>query len=441
MRAGTGRRIPNNSDVPDLKHASAFYSATADANLTFPPLAGDTRADVAIIGGGYTGLSAALHLAERGIDVALVEAKRVGWGASGRNGGQLHSGQRMDQDYLERLAGAEAALDLWKMAEEAKALFHELRQRHAIDCEWRAGLIEAVHKRRLVDHERRYVEKLRTVYGYEHASWLDRAALAERLGTDVYEGGRLDATAGHLHPLKWAQGLARAASNRGARIHEGTPAVKLKEGAARGVVTKSGTITADITILAGNGLLEGIDEETEARVLPIVNYILVTEPIGAGQPGAAVLPNGEAVSDTRFVVYYFRPSPDGRLLFGGGETYSRPIEEDISNRVRKHLRRVYPRLADVRIDDTWCGTVAITRKRLPFIRRLRPGVYVASGYSGQGVALAPYAGKVLADAIGGDTARLDRFAQLPCPRFPGGKLLRFPTLLAGMAWYRLRDRL
>jgi gamma-glutamylputrescine oxidase len=141
------------------------------------------------------------------------------------------------------------------------------------------------------------------------------------------------------------------------------------------------------------------------------------------------------------VVYYFRPSPDGRLLFGGGETYAQPIEEDISSRVRKHLRRIYPKLADVRIDDTWCGTVGITRKRLPFIRKLRPGVYAASGYSGQGVVLAPYGGKVLADAISGDTARLDRFAALPCPRFPGGKLLRFPTLLAGMAWYRLRDRL
>jgi gamma-glutamylputrescine oxidase len=423
-----------------LKHASAFYAASADAALAFPPLAGDTSADVAIIGGGYTGLSAALHLAERGVDVALVEAQRVGWGASGRNGGQLHSGQRMDQDYLEQIVGLYAAKELWKMAEEAKALFHELRQRHAIDCEWRPGLIEAVHKKRLIPREREYVERLHTVYGYEPASWLDRAGVSDRIGTDVYEGGRFDATAGHLHPLKWAQGIARAAANRGARIYEGTPAVRLTEGAARGVVTKAGTVKADVVILAGNGLLSGIDRDTEARVLPIVNYVLATEPIGAGKPGG-ILHGGEAVSDTRFVVYYFRPSPDGRLLFGGGETYARPIEEDISGRVRKHLRRIYPKLGDAPINDTWCGTVAITRKRLPFIRRLRPGVYAASGYSGQGVALAPYGGKVLADAISGDTARLDRFAALPCPRFPGGKLLRFPTLLAGMAWYRLRDRL
>jgi len=421
-------------------HAASFYAATADEALAFPPLKGDTRADVAIIGGGYTGLSAALHLAERGIDVAVLEAQRVGWGASGRNGGQLHSGQRMDQDYLEKLVGLDAAMDLWKMAEEAKALFHELRQRHAIDCEWRAGLIEAVHKRRLVERERHYVERLRTVYEYEPASWLDRATMAERLGTDVYEGGRFDTTAGHLHPLKWAQGIARAAANRGARIYEGTRAVRLTSGASRGVVTKGGTIMADVVILAGNGYLDGIDGETEARVLPIVNYILATEPIGAGRPGG-VLAGGEAVSDTRFVVYYFRPTPDGRLLFGGGETYHKPIEGDISELVRKHLRRIYPRLGDTRIEHTWGGTVAITRNRLPFIRRLRPGVYVASGYSGQGVALAPYAGKVLAEAIGGDAGRLDRFAALPCPRFPGGKWLRFPTFLAGMTWYRLRDRL
>ena len=421
-------------------HAASFYASTADEALAFPALEGDTRADVAIIGGGYTGLSAALHLAERDVDVVVLEAQRVGWGASGRNGGQLHSGQRVDQDLLERYVGADEAMALWRLAEEAKAHFHEVRQRHAIECEWRPGLIEAVHKRRLVDRERRYVERLRTVYGYEAASWLDRTAVAERLGTDVYEGGRLDTAAGHLHPLKWAQGLARAAAKAGARIYEDTRAVRLSESGARSVVTPKGTLTADVVILAGNGYLEGIDSETEARVLPIVNYILATEPIGAGLPGG-VLAGGEAVSDTRFVVYYFRPTPDGRLLFGGGETYHKPIEGDISELVRKHLRRIYPRLGDKRIEHTWGGSVAITRNRLPFIRRLRPGVYVAAGYSGQGVALAPYAGKVLADAIGGDTGRLDRFAALPCPRFPGGKRLRFPTFLAGMTWYRLRDRL
>jgi gamma-glutamylputrescine oxidase len=199
-------------------------------------------------------------------------------------------------------------------------------------------------------------------------------------------------------------------------------------------------VRADLVILAGDGYLAGIDAETEARVMPIDNYILATAPIGAGRPGG-IIPGGEAVSDSRFVVYYFRPSSDGRLIFGGGETYARHAPADLKGFVRKHLRRIYPRLGDVGIDYAWGGTVAITLKRLPFIRMLRPGVYVASGYSGQGVALAPFAGKVLAEAIAGNPGRLEQFAKLPCPPFPGGRLLRYPTLVAAMSWFALRDRL
>ncbi|MBZ0227094.1 MAG: FAD-binding oxidoreductase, partial [Bauldia sp.] len=199
-------------------------------------------------------------------------------------------------------------------------------------------------------------------------------------------------------------------------------------------------LRADIVILAGNGYLDGIDEQVEARVMPIDNYILATAPIGAGRPGG-IIPGGEAVSDTRFVVYYFRPTADGRLVFGGGETWSRHRPADIAAFVRRHLAKIYPDLAGVAIDHAWGGTLAITMTRLPFIRRLRPGVYAAGGYSGQGVALAPFAGKVIAEAIAGDPVRLDRFAALPCPPFPGGKLLRTPALVAGMSWYALRDRL
>jgi len=300
--------------------------------------------------------------------------------------------------------------------------------------------------------------------------------------------------AGHLDPLKLARGLARAAAGAGARIFEATKAVQVSGTAATGFTvevaapsppdqvrgspreralphtqfrsigvgrskaadignsryragggsdssgTRSVVVKADIVILAGNGYLDGIDAYTEARVMPIDNYILATAPIGAGRPGGLIR-GGEAVSDTRFVVYYFRPSPDGRLIFGGGETYSRRPPAALAEFVTRHLLRIYPQLKGTRVDYAWGGTLAITMKRLPFIRRLRPGVYVAAGYSGQGVALAPFAGKVLADAIRGDTARLDRFAALPVPPFPGGKLLRYPALVAGMSWYALRDRL
>jgi gamma-glutamylputrescine oxidase len=418
-------------------HAPSLYAATADAALAYPSLTESTRADVAIIGGGYTGLSAALHLAEAGVDVALIEAERVGWGASGRNGGQLHSGQRRDQDWLEGKLGLDDALHLWRLAEEAKTLVHGLIARHAIACDWRPGLIETTHKARLLAGEIAYVEKLKTRYGYAPVEWLDRAALAEAIGTDAYFGGRRDRGAGHLDPLKFAQGLARAAAKAGARIFEATRTTGLS---GTTVATARGSVSAGTVILAGNGYLDGIDAETEARVMPIDNYILATAPIGAGT-GGGVIPGGEAVSDTRFVVYYFRPSADGRIIFGGGETYSRRSPADVTSFVRRHFSRIYPQLAATKIDYAWGGTLAITLRRLPFIRKLRNGVYVAAGYSGQGVALAPFAGKILADAIRGDPARLDAFASLPAPPFPGGKLLRKPALAAGMLWYALRDRL
>jgi gamma-glutamylputrescine oxidase len=420
-----------------MPHAPSLYAASADASLAFPPLDGNTHADVAILGGGYTGLSAALHLAEAGVDVVLLEAERVGWGASGRNGGQLHSGQRRDQDWLEERIGFSDALRLWRLAEEAKALVETLRLKHAIACEWRPGLIETVHKGRLVNDERDYVDRLRTRYGYNEVDWLDRPALAAAIGTDAYLGGRRDRTAGHLDPLKFAQGLARAAAAAGARLHEGTRVTRL---AGRTLHTATGSVTAETVILAGNGYLDGIDSETEARVMPIDNYILATEPIDAGRPGG-LIPGGEAVSDTRFVVYYFRPSGDGRLVFGGGETYSRREPRDLFSFVRRHMLRIYPKLAPSRIDYAWGGTLAVTLPRLPFIRKIRTGVYVAAGYSGQGVALAPFAGKILADAIRGNPAALDAFAALPVPPFPGGTLLRKPALVAGMLWYALRDRL
>lgn len=432
-----------------------LYAASAGPASAYPPLSGTTTADVLIVGGGYTGLSAALHLAEAGVDVALVEAERVGWGASGRNGGQLHSGQRRDQDWLEDHVGLDDARKLWSLAEEAKALVKDLIRRHAIDCDWRDGLIEAVHKPRLVAGERAYVDKLRGQYGYTAATWLDRDALAAAIGTSVYFGGRHDATAGHLDPVKFARGLAAAAARAGARIYEGTRVTKITPVAGASIEidcrpatwlmdTAAGRagprINAGVVLLAGNGYLEGVDADVEARVMPIDNYILATEPIGAGQPGG-LIPAGEAVSDTRFVVYYFRPSPDGRLVFGGGETYGEPASGDLRAFVRDHLIRIYPQLAGTRIDYAWGGTLAITRHRLPYIRRVHPGVYAAAGYSGQGVALAPLAGKVIADAIRGDTGRFDTFAKLPVPLFPGGRTLRKPILTAAMLWYALRDRI
>ncbi|MCP4381911.1 MAG: FAD-binding oxidoreductase [Hyphomicrobiales bacterium] len=423
-----------------LPEAPSLYAASADPVPVYGELNQPIRADVAVIGGGFTGLSAALHLSEKGVDTVLLEANSVGWGASGRNGGQLHSGQRRDQDWLEARFGRDDARRLWRLGEEAKATTLGLIARHRIDCDWRLGLIEAVHKPRLVAGERAYVDKLRDEYRYEAVTWLDRGTLAETIGTDHYHGGRRDNGGGHLDPLKLARGLARAAAGAGARIFEGSQATGVSRKKHWVIRTDRGRVTAETVILAGNGYLDGIDRDAETRVMPIDNYILATAPIGAGQPDG-LIPAGEAVSDTRFVVHYFRPSADGRLIFGGGETYARRPPADIAAFVRNHLLKVYPTMESTRIDYAWGGRLAVTMRRLPFVRRLRPGLYVASGYSGQGIALAPYAGKLVARAIVGDPGRFDQFAALPCPPFPGGRLFRYPALVAGMTWYALRDRL
>ncbi len=422
-------------------HAPSYYAATAHAAPPRPALAGATTADVCVIGAGYTGLSTALHLAKKGRSVVVLEANRVGWGASGRNGGQLHSGQRRDQKTLENWYGETCARLLFDLAEEAKRTVEDLIASHAIDCDWRDGLIHAAHKPSRHVEAIREVEHLVARYGYTGTTLLDRDRLAAAIGTDVYFGGWRDGTAGHLHPLNYALGLARAAEAAGVRIHEAsrvTEIVRTATGAGR-VVTADGIVTASDVVLAANGYLDGLDADVDARVMPIRNYVAATTPLG--DFADRLIPGREAVSDSRYVVHYWRLSADGRLIFGGGETYGHRDPKDIAGFVRGHMKKIYPGLAEVPIDHAWGGTLSVTLSRMPFFRRLRPGLYTACGYSGHGVAIATFAGKLLAEAIDGDTSRFDVMASLPVRRFPGGPLFRLPSLVIGMSWYALLDRL
>ena len=417
----------------------SWYAATATPPPPRPPLQGEMRADVCIVGAGYTGLSAALHLAQAGRRVVVLEAHRAGFGASGRNGGQLLMGQRKEQEALEKLVGTEDAAKLWDLAEEALQLVPALIDRHGIDCALKWGAAFTAFNRSEMEELHASADHLAARYGCDRIEKLDRDAMAAICPSRAYHGGLLDPGSGHLHPLNYALGLARAAEAAGVTIHEGSEVAGVEDGAPCVVRTSEGRVRADHVILACNGYLGGLDRQGAANVMPINNFIVATEPLG--EDAARVLTRDICVSDTKFVVNYFRLSPDGRVLWGGGESYGYRFPRDIAAVVRKPMAAIFPHLRDARIDHAWGGTLAITMKRLPYLARAGRHVLSASGYSGHGVGTATHAGMLLARAIEGETDGFDVMSRVPATPFPGGPGFRSPLLVLAMTWYALRDRL
>lgn len=416
----------------------SLYAACTPRLAPCPPLAGTVRADVCVIGGGFTGLSAALGLAQRGYSVRLLEAQRLGFGASGRNGGQVGSGQRMDQRELESRVGLDDARKLWALAEDAKAEVKTLTATQGMACDWHDGVAHVARSPQAASHEAQLAEHLAQHYDYTAIEVLDRSGATHETGATGFAGGVIDWGAGHLNPLAFALGLARAAQAAGAVLHETSEVTALGTGPRRIVKTATGNVDAEHVILACNGYLGKLHSPTAARVMPINNFIIATDPL---DDFPEVLPRGIAVADDKFVVNYWRRSADGRLIFGGGETYGYRFPADIAAMVRPLMLKLYPQLAPVRISHAWGGTLAITRSRLPHFARPEPGLYTASGYSGHGVALATLAGKLMAEAISGDAERFDVMSRLPSPAFPGGASLRPSLLVLAMTWFALRDRL
>lgn len=423
------------------EYPASVYAAQVPPLAPFPQLRGAVRADVCVVGGGYTGLSAALHLAEAGRSVILLEAHRVGFGASGRNGGQLGSGQRLEVEALERMAGRQTARRLWGMAETAKHLTRDLAARSGVTVH--DGVAHAFRNPDELDHARRGADHLARHYDYDRINVLDPVAFRALLPSDAYQGGELDHGAGHLNPLALALGMARLASEAGAQIFERSHVEAIdfatNATATSTVRTAQGHVTCDHVVLAANGYLGDLVPKVAARVMPINNFVAATAPLG---PRAAeVLTQNIAVHDTKFVVNYWRLDDEGRLIFGGGENVSYRFPKDIAAKVRKPLAQIYPALADIPFTHAWGGTLAITMNRMPCFMRPTPNALSASGFSGHGVALATLAGQQMADAIRGQADGFDTMASLPSPRFPGGQYLRWPMLVAGMSWYSLRDRL
>ncbi len=420
-------------------YPQSWYAATADFLPEQKALRGETQADVCVVGAGFTGLSTALHLAERGFNVVVLDAHRVGFGASGRNGGQLGSGQRMEQDGLEKLVGRDDAHKLWLLAEEAKRVTKGLIEKHQIDCYLKPGIAHTGLSRADMSHEHAYVEKLQLEYGYDQISALSTEEMQEICPSPAYFGGSLDMGAAHLHPLSYVLGLGRAALAAGVRIFEKSHVHNIQHGTKPVVQTDRGRVVCDHVVLAGNGYLSGLERKVAARVMPINNFIIATEPLG--DEAQKVLTRDIAVADSKFVVNYFRLSHDGRLLFGGGETYGLKFPRDIAAQVRAPLRKIFPHLRNVRIDYAWGGTLAITMKRMPYMARVAPNVLSSSGYSGHGVGTATHAGLLMAQAIAGNAEGFDTLSRVPATRFPGGAFTRAPLMAMAMTWYKMRDHL
>ncbi|MCP5075878.1 MAG: FAD-binding oxidoreductase [Rhodobacteraceae bacterium] len=421
------------------EYPDSWYTATANSLPPFPKLKGTQKADVCVVGAGFTGLSAALHLAERGYSVAVIEAQRVGWGASGRNGGQIGSGQRKDQDELETMLGADDAAKLWEIAEDGKATIRSLVEKHTIDCDLRDGVAHVEWQAKHVAHSHTYARHLQNRYGYDQIEFLNRDETRALIGTTVYHGGTLDWGAAHVHPLNLALGMAKAAADAGVQIYEQSEVSKIVPGDPVSIVTRHGRIESAFLVLACNGYLGGLDNRVARKVMPINNFVVATEPLEQTM-AEALIAKDVAIADSKFVVNYYRRSADHRMLFGGGETYGWRFPSDIRALVSKPMLEVYPQLKDVKLDYAWGGTLAITMNRMPNFARLEPNIYTASGYSGHGVGMATVAGKITAAAIAGQAEQFDAMAKVPVPTFPGGTMLRWPGLVMAMTWYSLRDR-
>jgi gamma-glutamylputrescine oxidase len=396
--------------------------------------------DVCVIGAGFTGLSAALHLAQRGYDVVVLDAHRAGWGASGRNGGQLGSGQRVDQEELESLVGVPDAHRLWQLSQAAKLLVKDLIRDHSIECDLTPGILYTDHRPRYREDSKRYAQKLQSEYDYPDIRWIDQPELREMLGTRAYYAATLDLGAAHLHPLNYALGLARAADTAGVRFYDNSEVLRLVPGEPASIETRQGVVKARFVAMACNGYLGALNRQVASRVMPINNFIIATEPLSQALARELIRDN-VAVADSKFVVNYFRLSACRRLLFGGRESYGYRFPADIKSFVRKAMLEIYPQLDQVTVDYGWGGTLAITMNRMPYLARCQPNVFNASGYSGHGVGLATLAGQLLSEVIGGTAERFDVMARVPVKRFPGGMAMRSPLLKLAMLYYGMRDKL
>jgi gamma-glutamylputrescine oxidase len=423
---------------------NSYYEASVTRPPPAPPLAESVTADVCVIGGGYGGVSAAVELAERGYSVVLLEAQRIGWGASGRNGGQAIVGFGEDGERaIEKQFSPADARRAWDVSVEGLQLLRDRIRRYGIDCDYAPGYLSLAVKPRKSKALRQWMDHVTAAYAHP-LQWLGPGEIREWVASDRFDSAVFDAASGHLHPLKYCLGLAAAARSAGVRLHENSAAFVVERGDRPLVKTGQGECRCSFAVLAGNVYLgeygDDIAPEVAARIMPVGTYMIATEPMGR-ERADALMRRRPAASDTNFVLDYFRLSADDRLLFGGADSYSGAAPRDLIARIRSSMLRVFPQLADLAIRHAWGGFVDITLNKAPDFGRLGTNIYYLQGFSGHGLSLAGMAGKLVAEAIAGQAERFDLFARIRHHPFPGGALARTPALVLGMMYYRLRDAL
>jgi len=428
------------SYVGDGAYPGSYYAASANAAPDRPALSGQVEGDIGIIGAGYTGLSAGLHLAEKGYQVRILEGARVGWGASGRNGGQIVNGLNAGLDVIERRYGQETAGFIGKMVQEGASIIRERVKTYDIRCDLKNGnIFAAISPKQMYELDAK--QALWRRHGMDDHELLDKQAIRRHVGSEVYEGGMIDHSGGHLHPLNLALGEAAAFEKNGGIIHEMSPAISVDdEGATPIVKTAAGEMRCKTLLLCGNAYLGSVVRALTPRIMPVSTQIIATEPLGMDRAGE-LLPTDLCVEDLRYILDYYRLSADRRLLFGGGTVYGGTDPADIEAKLRPHMEKIFPALKGVAIDYAWSGNFALSFSRLPQLGRLGDKVYFAHGYSGHGVTGSHLFGRILAEAVHGDQSRFDVFAKLPWFPFPGGRLFRVPYSVMGSWWYGLRDAL
>ena len=419
-------------------HAPSYYAASGLAQPERASLKGSVEADVVVIGAGYTGLSSALHLTEAGFKVVVLEAAKVGWGASGRNGGQLVHSYSRDIDVIEARYGATTAQALGSMAFEGAKIIRERIAKYGIDCHFKpGGMFAAITAKQVkqLEHHKQLWER----YGHKDLSLLDATESEAAIGTGRYCATLLDHSAGHMHPLRLAQGEAVAFESLGGVVHEGSPVLRIERGDPAVVHTAQGQVKARFVIVACNAYIGGLEPQLASRSMPCGTQVIATEPLGDRFP--EILPTDYCVEDSNFLLDYFRLSGDRRLLYGGGVVYGARDPQHVESIIRPKLLKTFPQLKDVRIDYGWTGNFLLTLSRLPEVGRLSSNIYYSQGCSGHGVTFTHLIGRVLSEVIQGQANRFDAFANLPHYPFPGGRWLRVPLTALGAWYYDLRDKL